>query len=268
MKTKSKYVFNPRWRSILLISLGFLLHASVLTLQAGSLWREAISDDRGMFADKRARRVGDILAIRFLSGDGIDVALTTTFTTNRTAGGDPEGLGSRLLNQFIGGVSRAATGKGPGNSKFPGNLLPTPLQSAEQVENPALPYAIIPKSNPTLTSVSPFIDTSGRSSAGENNGTVTYVLSFKKDFIMSAQVIDMLPNGNMILEGSRYIGLGGDRYFCAVRGIARVHDVSMLNEVPSRYVSDLSLEMVPEGNLALMHRKGWLQKFDEKISPW
>ena len=33
------------------------------SLNAGSLWRDGITDERGMFADKRAKRMGDIVTI-------------------------------------------------------------------------------------------------------------------------------------------------------------------------------------------------------------
>ena len=54
MKTRLK--FNFSFCILCLCVIGAVAHA-------GSLWREGVTDERGMFADKRAKRIGDILTI-------------------------------------------------------------------------------------------------------------------------------------------------------------------------------------------------------------
>ena len=44
--------------------IGFLCALTwVPSVLAGSLWREAVTDEKGMYADKVARRIGDIVTI-------------------------------------------------------------------------------------------------------------------------------------------------------------------------------------------------------------
>ena len=61
MKTKFKSASNAACGAATLASL--LFSSLPYTGWAGSLWREAVTDERGMFADKRAHRLGDIVTI-------------------------------------------------------------------------------------------------------------------------------------------------------------------------------------------------------------
>ena len=58
MKTKSRFTFKTA-ATLALIAIAALAGP----LHAGSLWKDGITDERGMFADKRAKRVGDIVTV-------------------------------------------------------------------------------------------------------------------------------------------------------------------------------------------------------------
>jgi flagellar basal body L-ring protein FlgH len=45
-------------------------------------------------------------------------------------------------------------------------------------------------------------------------------------------------------------------------------DVTAQNTVPSTLVADARIEFIPQGPNVMHMRKGWLQKLDEKITPW
>ena len=61
----------------------------------------------------------------------------------------------------------------------------------------------------------------------------------------TVQVIDVLPNGNMLVSGSRRMSLEGDERQLILTGIVRSADVSMSNTVSSRLVADLSFATSP-----------------------
>lgn len=83
---------------------------------------------------------------------------------------------------------------------------------------------------------------------------------------ISVQVIDRLPNGNLVLEGMRRVSYSGETYYMITRGICRTYDVNSSNQVLSSYVADASIEVVTEGTLTESQRKGWLMKFADRFS--
>ena len=85
---------------------------------------------------------------------------------------------------------------------------------------------------------------------------------------MAVQVIDKLPNGNLVIEGIRQVGFGKERQFASLRGIIRPYDITITNTIPSTAVADARIEYVSEGSLTQSQKKGWLLRLDEKISPY
>lgn len=220
------------------------LASGVSNARAGSLWREAITEERGMFADKRARRVGDIITI--VINESFVGSNETVRQGKRDPGDTKPGLGTNLINQFIAGIQSkdnvpavAATRK----STFPDNLLPRP-----QADTPT----ILAPGN-SLFEV-------------ENSDKLTQRQTLISQ--MAVQVIDVLPNGNLVLEGLRQVAFSQERVFASLRGIVRPYDVTAQNTIPSSLVADVRLDVIPEGSLSVAQRKGWLQRVDEKISPW
>ncbi|MEI6871259.1 MAG: flagellar basal body L-ring protein FlgH, partial [Verrucomicrobiota bacterium] len=85
---------------------------------------------------------------------------------------------------------------------------------------------------------------------------------------MTVQVIDVLPNGNLVIEGIRQVSFSKERQFMSLRGIIRPGDVSAGNTVPSGMVADARIDVVSEGSVSDAQKKGWLLRLDEKISPY
>jgi flagellar L-ring protein precursor FlgH len=238
MKTKYNSDF-----SLLIVFLA-CLSGGLTNLLAGSLWREAVTEERGMFADKRARRVGDIITI--VVNESLVGSNLIRRDSTRNPEGTKAGLGTNLINQFIAGVqskdnipSAAAKRK----ATFPDNLLPRPQEDTPTILSPENTLSIVANSD-------------------QVRQTQTLITQ------MAVQVIDVLPNGNLVLEGLRQIAFSEERVFASLRGIVRPYDVTAQNTIPSSLVADVRLDVIPEGSLSVAQRKGWLQKIDEKISPW
>jgi len=85
---------------------------------------------------------------------------------------------------------------------------------------------------------------------------------------MAVQVIDVLPNGNLVVEGVHQLSFGKERQFASLRGIIRQYDVLKANTVLSSQVADARIDLVAEGSLSNSQKKGWLQRLDEKITPY
>ncbi len=62
---------------------------------------------------------------------------------------------------------------------------------------------------------------------------------------ITAVVTQVLPNGNLVIEGKRTILVNGERKIVGVRGIVRPYDISPDNTISSEYIANA--EIVYEG---------------------
>jgi flagellar L-ring protein precursor FlgH len=216
---------------------------------AGSLWREAVTDERGMFADKRARRVGDIITV-VLFNERVKMDVVNMATRSDTNTSKP-GLGTNLLNQFLAGITSRnripateSGSLGAYQSTFPSNLIPREPQAGAP----------------------PILNPGSFGFGNKNDNTVMFDRNINSQ--IAVQVIDVLPNGNLVVEGQRMVSFGPERMFASLRGIVRPYDVTAQNTIPSSLVADVRIDYTPEGPLSFTAKPGWLQRMDEKISPW
>jgi flagellar L-ring protein precursor FlgH len=224
------------YSKLAIAALGFGLAAGFA--HAGSLWRYGVTDERGMCADKRAKCIGDIVTI--VVSETAALNNTLNLTTNKTSTAGVEGLASSILNQFITGI----------------------------------PNAIINRKNAHLTTtgtnpiVVPSLPTLPVSGANTYTGGGTIQNSQTITAQIAVQVIDVLPNGNLVVEGLREISFSKERQFASLRGTIRPYDVQPDNTVASANVANAHVEVVSEGTLTDAQKKGWLLKFNDKINPF
>ncbi|HUN84055.1 MAG TPA: flagellar basal body L-ring protein FlgH [Terracidiphilus sp.] len=67
---------------------------------------------------------------------------------------------------------------------------------------------------------------------------------------MTAQVIAVLPSGNLVIEAQRKIFMNNQHEDVTVRGVVRPNDIGPSNTVPSTALSDLEIEMKGKGIIA------------------
>lgn len=80
-------------------------------------------------------------------------------------------------------------------------------------------------------------------------------------------VTDVLPNGNLVVEGVRVVTFSGETQYVVLRGIVRPDDVSKDNNVVSTNIADARVEFHSEGSLTDAQKRGWLAKVYEKLRP-
>jgi flagellar L-ring protein precursor FlgH len=85
---------------------------------------------------------------------------------------------------------------------------------------------------------------------------------------VTVRVIDVLPNGNMVVEGTRETAFSGEKQNIVLRGIVRPEDVAANNTVFSYNVADAKIHIVGRGTIADSQRKGWFTKIWDKVSPF
>ena len=207
-------------------------------LHAGSLWREGVTDERGIFADKRARVVGDILTV--VVDESVGMSNSLNLKTNKESKSGVEGFASNLLNQFINGV--------------PNMLIRRHNQDAA-----------VSGSNAIVIPSVPSLPVSGANSFN-GGGTIQNNQTFSGK--IAVQVTDVLPNGNLIVEGLREVSFSKERQVASLRGTVRPYDIQPNNVVLSSNIMNAEIQIVSEGPLTDAQKKGWLLKINDKISPF
>ena len=75
---------------------------------------------------------------------------------------------------------------------------------------------------------------------------------------ITVTVVEVLPNGNMVVEGTQSIWQNRDEHKITLRGVIRRDDVTMNNTVPSYKVADATLKFNGKGPLNAKQRQGIL----------
>ena len=104
------------------------------------------------------------------------------------------------------------------------------------------------------------------SSGSEGGGLVTNRQTLRSR--ASVIVVDVLPNGNFIIEGVRAVSFSGQQYYGKLRGIVRPYDVSRTNTILSSSIADARIEYVSQGSLSNAEKEGWLSRTINKINPF
>ena len=75
---------------------------------------------------------------------------------------------------------------------------------------------------------------------------------------ITVTVVEVLPNDNMVVEGTQSIWQNRDEHKITLRGVVRRDDVTMNNTVPSYKVADATLRFDGKGPLSAKQRQGIL----------
>ena len=98
---------------------------------------------------------------------------------------------------------------------------------------------------------------SGSTSRQENlNATIT------------ARVVDVLPNGNLQIEGRRNIKVNEEDQEIILEGTVRPRDVAQNNTVNSIYVADAKISYSGRGIISDRQSPGWLMNIIDKVWPF
>ena len=179
-----------------LLAAAFLVSiSSSATVEARSLWAD---NSWGMFSDKKARNVGDILTII--------ISESTTQSTTKSRSNSKEG--NVNLNAGTGIFHFLAAASAGSTDSF--------------------------KADGTANDTNRF------------SGQITVT------------VVEVLPNDNMVVEGTQSIWQNKDEHKITIRGIIRRDDVTSANTIPSTKVADATLKFDGKGPLNAKQRQGIL----------
>lgn len=99
------------------------------------------------------------------------------------------------------------------------------------------------------------------SSKGTHDGKGENIRNGSLRAKMSVTVVDVKPNGDLVIEGSRTIGISGDREILALTGVVRQKDITPENTIDSYLIADAEIHYTGKGNATTGSRPGPLMRF-------
>ncbi len=85
---------------------------------------------------------------------------------------------------------------------------------------------------------------------------------------VSALVVKVLPNGNLLINGKREIKVNNETQYIVISGVVRPEDISTTNEVSSTYVANAQIYYSGIGPVADKQKPGWMGKVVDNVWPF
>jgi flagellar L-ring protein precursor FlgH len=84
---------------------------------------------------------------------------------------------------------------------------------------------------------------------------------------ITAEIIDVKPNGTLVLEASSYIRTDREEQSMRLSGVCRIEDVDASNTILSSQLANLNLAKEHKGEVHDGTKRSWLNKFIDNIGP-
>lgn len=104
------------------------------------------------------------------------------------------------------------------------------------------------------------------SSKYDGSGSTT-----RKDVLsatVSARVVDVLPNGNLRIEGQRSVRVNNEDQIMMLEGTVRPRDISQDNMISSAMIADARITYSGNGIITDRQQPGWLMNLVDKVWPF
>jgi len=85
---------------------------------------------------------------------------------------------------------------------------------------------------------------------------------------MTAQVIQVLPNGRLVIKGSRQVRVNNENQIMNVRGVIRIEDIDTTNTVLSTSIAEAKIELTGEGIVSDKQTAGWFSRILDWVWPF
>lgn len=204
-------------RIILSFILTLFVFCDVDGLQADSIWAKRDQNKKDLYADDKARHIGDVLTITISEESTIDKKATTTLSKETTR--DQNFNGQVGIEHII----------------------------------PELPG---------------FNFGAGSTYSNTLDGKADYKDEREFTDSISVIVIDIMPNGNLVISGTRDRNIADDIMTIEVSGIVRPSDIAFDNTIKSEQVANFSIITRNKGVGAQYSRPNWLGRILDVIWPF
>ena len=86
--------------------------------------------------------------------------------------------------------------------------------------------------------------------------------------VMAARVVEVYPDGNLLIKGSKQITINNETNFLRLAGIIRPEDISAQNVVNSQHVMNSNINYQGRGVISDKQSQGWLVRIMDNIWPF
>ncbi len=87
-------------------------------------------------------------------------------------------------------------------------------------------------------------------------------------FNIAATVVDIRPNGSLVLEARKTIRVNDNLWETSLSGICRADDIAPDNVVLSKDLIDLEIRKMDRGHLRDGYKRGWWTRFLDRAGPF
>ncbi|MBX9625895.1 MAG: flagellar basal body L-ring protein FlgH [Gemmataceae bacterium] len=223
-----------RW----VLAVGGLGVGAAPVVVADSIWDRRDPRYAFLFQDNRARQVGDLLTIAVTETTVAAEQDARAQTRAATTSGQLGLFGTGTTFAPAAGVVAGGTGGGggttPAGQAARGVVLPLPSAQAAATFSGAA----------TMNTNRVFTDRIG------------------------VTVVDIMPNGNLVVEGYRSRVVQGEERVLRITGVVRQQDVAVGNIVPSQFVANFRISYLGRGPATRTTRPGWLGRVYDAVRPF
>jgi len=85
---------------------------------------------------------------------------------------------------------------------------------------------------------------------------------------ITAQVIQVFANGNLVIQGSRQVQVNNENQFINVQGVIRPEDISAGNIILSTYIAEAKIELSGQGAVSDKQKPGWFARILDWVWPF
>ena len=85
---------------------------------------------------------------------------------------------------------------------------------------------------------------------------------------ISAHVIQVLPNGNLAIQGSRQVQVNNENQIINIQGIIRPVDIDSTNQVLSTAIAEAKIELNGQGVISDKQKVGWFTRILDWVWPF
>ena len=113
-----------------------------------------------------------------------------------------------------------------------------------------------------------FLDPASLASLGASTtfkGSGSTTRSGSLSAVLTARVAEVLPNGDLAVEGVRELDINGDRQIIVLTGVVRTADIGPGNVVPSTAIGQMRIRYFGRGLMKDNLNPGWLVRVLNKI---
>ena len=108
----------------------------------------------------------------------------------------------------------------------------------------------------------------GAETSEKHDGAGSTSRSSELTAVITARVIDVMPNGNLVIDGRREVIVNNETQFLYVTGIVRPEDIGPNNTVLSSYIADAKITYTGTGVVSDKQRVGWFVRLLDKVWPF